>query len=133
MNAPYWTDPDGTLHEMYSAFIVIANQTFGTLSYDSGRADLRWHRCSYAFFCRHCGEIWARIVANNSDGEQQAFCIKEVACERHQDYWNIPGSLLVDHLERLLNDLPPEAVRRELLVHLNHAAKEIENESKVSS
>lgn len=116
--SPWWTDPDGTLHEIYTGYIFVGNQLLGELSYDSGRSDLRWHRCSYAMFCRTCGEVWARIVMHNSYGEQQAFTPVEVACEQHKDPWNVPGSLLANHLDHLLNDLPPEALVREFRIHL---------------
>lgn len=132
-NPLYWTAADGTLHETYSAFIVVADQAFGGFSYDSGRTDLCWHRCSYAFFCPHCGEVWGRIVAANSAGEQQRFRVREVACAQHADYWNIPGSLLTDHLENLLKDLPPEAIVREFEVHLTNAEKELDNEQATSN
>ena len=56
---------------------------------------------------------------SNSRGEQQAFTPIEVACEKHPDHWNTPGSLLANHLERLIDSLPPEAIRREFHLHLN--------------
>ena len=114
MSTPWWTDPDGTLHEIYTGQIYIGNKHFGPISYDSGRRDLLWHRCSYAFFCRVCGEVWARIVMFNSRGEQQAFEPVCVSCKEHSDLWNVPGSLLANHLDRLLDSLPPEVLRREL-------------------
>ena len=116
----WWHDPDGTLHEIYTGYIFVGNKMLGEIQYDSGRSDLRWHRCSYAMFCRHCGEVWARIVMHESlRGEQQAFDPVIVACPKHPDYWNVPGSLLANHLEYLIDDLPPEAIKREFEIHLN--------------
>ena len=118
-NAP-WTDPDGTFHEIYTGYLFVGSDLLGELTYDSGRRDLGWHRCSYAMFCPHCGEIWARLVMHNSRGEQCYFEVQRVSCERHPDWWNVPGSMLVGHLEHLLADLPPDAVKREFAIHLNY-------------
>ena len=114
----HWHDDEGGLHEVYNGVVLVGNRMLGELSYDSGRADLLWHRCSYAFFCRECGEVWARIVMQNSRGEQQDFEPVIVSCETHRDFWNIPGSLLTGHLGHLLNSLPPEAIVREFQIHL---------------
>ena len=125
MSNLFWTDPDGTLHEIYSGYIFVGNTLLGEISYDSGRSDLNWHRCSYALFCPHCGEIWARFAMQDSRGNHQSFEAIRVACIKHPDPWNIPGSLLANHLERLLESLPPAAVRREFEVHLNYIEKEL--------
>ena len=121
----HWHDSDGTLHEIYSGYIFVGNDLLGEISYDSGRADLRWSRCSYAMFCPFCGDVWARIVMRDSSGYQQSFDAVRVACVKHPDPWNIPGSLLANRLEYLLESLPPAAVKREFEVHLNHFEKEL--------
>ena len=118
MASQIWTDEDGTLHEIYTGYIFVGNKMLGEISYDSGRSDLRWRRCSYALFCRFCGEVWARIVMHDTGRVQQTFEPIKVACENHPDQWNIPGSLLADHLEHLLDSLPPEALIREFQLHL---------------
>ena len=120
----HWTTPDGTLHEVYSGAIFVGNRYFGPISYDSGRSDLRWERGSLAYFCETCGEIWARVVMQDSEGKQKYFTIVRVACEKHHDWWNVAGSLLAGHYQYLLDDLPPEAVKRELFIHAAQAAKE---------
>lgn len=119
---PHWTTPDGTLHEIYHGHIFVGNRLLGEISYDSGRPDLRWKRCSYAMFCKACGEIWARVVMNNSRGEQQSFDLIHAACEHHPDPWDVPGTLLVNHLEYLLDLLPPEALIREFQLHMKELA-----------
>lgn len=118
----WWTTPDGILHEIYTGEIFVGNRYLGSLSYDSGRADLRWHRCSYAFFCRQCGDVWGRLVMRNAAGEQQPFDPVVVSCEQHADFWNLPGSLLANHLEHLLDSLPPEALVREFQIHIKELA-----------
>ena len=122
MASQIWTDEDGTLHEIYTGYIFVGNKMLGEISYDSGRSDLRWHRCSYALFCRFCGEVWARIVMHDTGRVQQTFEPIKIACENHPDQWNIPGSLLADHLEHLLDSLPPEALIREFQLHLREIA-----------
>lgn len=120
-----WHDSNNTLHEIYTANIFINNSHFGEFTYDSGRGDLLWHRCSYAFFCPHCGDIWGRIVAADPRGVVQSFEVVIVACEDHHDFWEVPGSLLVRHIEKLLDDLPPKVVKREFEVHLKHLERKI--------
>ena len=118
----WWHDPEGTLHEIYTGYIFAGNKMLGEIQYDSGRSDLRWHRCSYALFCRQCGGVWGRIVVSNSRGEQQSFEPVIVSCEKHPDYWNVPGSFLANHLEHLLDSMPPEALVREFQIHLREVA-----------
>jgi hypothetical protein len=60
----------------------------------------------------------------DSDQKQKAFTIVRVACEKHHDWWETPGSLLAGHYQYLLDDLPPEAVRREFFIHTAAAVKE---------
>jgi len=55
---------------------------------------------------------------SDSRGDQQAFEVMGVSCEKHPDYWNVPGSLLAEHLEYLLDSLPPEALVREFQIHM---------------
>jgi len=121
-------DKDGTLHELYSGAIFVGQKYLGPILYDSGRSDLRWERRSLAYFCEDCGEIWARIVMQDSEGKPRHFRVICVACERHIDHWNIAGSLLVGHYECLLDDLPLETVRRELFIHMAQAIKESQHE-----
>ena len=124
---PFTTDPDGTLHETYSAEYFLHGTYLGGLQYDSGRSDLGWHRSSVAFFCPTCGDTWARMVVTASEGRACHFDVERVGCERHFDLWNIPGSTLVGRLEGLVEDLPPALLRREFEVHLRWAEKELES------
>ena len=59
---------------------------------------------------------------NDFRGEQQDFDAITVACEKHPDHWNLPGSLLANHLEYLLDSLPPEALIREFQIHMKELA-----------
>ena len=120
-----WTDGDGTLHEIYTGAVIVHGDYLGPISYDSGRADLRWQRSSLAYFCPKCGEVWARIAMSDSRGVQQDFLCIHVACEKHGSTWHVPGSLLVDHVQYLLDAFPPDALRWEFKVQLINALKEI--------
>ena len=120
-----WVTPDNTLHEFYTGSIFVGNSFLGTFRYDSGRSDLLYYRESFAFFCPECGDVWGRIAAKNSSGKACSFHCMTVACLRHHDYWNIPGSILVNQLVNMLDLLPPEALIREFQIHLAHTEKEL--------
>lgn len=119
----HWLDGDGTLHEIYSGAILVNGEFLGEISYDSGRSDLRWQRSSLAYFCPKCGDVWGRLAMSDSRGVQQSFLCVHVSCEKHSSDWHVPGTLLVDHAERLFEDFPPNAVAREFRLHLTHALK----------
>ena len=58
----------------------------------------------------------------DSQGRQKSFKALRVSCEKHHDWWNVAGSLLSGHYEYLLNDLPPDAIKREFKIHLKELA-----------
>ena len=120
-----WITPDNTVHEFYTGSIFVGNSFLGTVCYDSGRSDLLYYRDSFAFFCPDCGDIWGRIAAKNSSGKACRFRCMMVACSRHPDHWNIPGSILASQLINMLDILPPEALVREFQIHLTHIEKEL--------
>ena len=120
MNEAY-VDDEGTLHEWYTAQIYVHGEHLGEVIYDSGRADLRWHRSSSAFFCRHCGEVWAKLAAIDSRGKLAIYDSWYVACEKHPDPWNIPGSILANSCINLLNLMPDAVIRREFNLLLEQA------------
>ena len=94
---PY-VDPDGTLHEEYTAEILLRTDAdwveLGEVVYDAGARFLSWPRFGFACFCPHCGEVWAQVRAHNSRGVEQRYEPVVVSCERHLDPWEVPGSLL---------------------------------------
>jgi len=120
-----WTDPDGTLHEIYTGTLIAEGEFLGQFSYDSGQAAYKWDRNSLAYFCPQCGEIWGRVVATNARGEQQLFRIIASSCPRHHDHWGVPGSFLRESFEGRLDDLPAEALQREFQIHLNYFEKQL--------
>lgn len=100
------------------------------------------HARSHAFFCATCGEIWARIVT--PEGPTWCNCAPcashsaALACESA----DFPGTLLgifdraalAPRLDwvRTLDYLPPDALQREFLLHLNILRKR-EQESQEST
>ena len=121
----HWVTPDGTWHEFYTGSIFVGNSFLGSFRYDSGRADLLYYRESFAFFCPECGDVWGRIAAKSSLGRPLFFRAVPVACARHHDWWNVPGSILANQLEHVIDLLPPEALIREFQIHLAYAEKEL--------
>jgi len=107
---PYWTDADGTMHEIYTANIFIENAWYGSFQYDSGRADIRWHRSGFAYFCFSCGDIWARVVVTDSNNNSQGFTLCPARCEKHGD-----GSLLQPLLTPLWELFPEPFMRKEFI------------------
>jgi len=113
-----WVDEDGTFHEWYTALIFINQQYLGQFKLDPGaHSALGYRRSGIAYYCRFCGQVWARIVFSNSNGEQQTLDVESVGCEKHSDQWNQRGSLLAGRLENLLPLLPEAVVKREFIIH----------------
>ena len=116
----WWQDPDGTLHEWYHAAIFLADGThLGDFEIDPGaHPELHWRRSGLAYYCPHCGEVWARIVFWESGGRQALLDAFTVSCEQHPDPWEVAGSLLHSTIEDIIDLLPEPAVRRELGIYL---------------
>jgi hypothetical protein len=120
-----WHDPDGTLHEIYTASVIADGVFLGQFTYDSGRRDLAWPRHGWAYFCRQCGSVWAVISASSPSGYKVSFEPVIATCKDHYDQWDVPGTLLHLPVLLLLPDLPLEVVQREFELHLNHFEKEL--------
>lgn len=122
MNELAWTDPAGTRHERCQLFFVSAG---ASVAFNPGEhPEMRWPRSGWALYCHWCGEIWDRVAMLDSRGVQLPLTCISVACRKHPDSWNVPGSLLAGELEHLLNYLPLELLRREFEVHLQYLAGE---------
>jgi len=118
-------DSLGTFHEKYSVIVLLGNNVGGQFSFDPGAwPRLRYRRTGVAYFCPHCGDIWARLVFTDSRGVQMPFDVERVACAKHPDSWNTAGSLLASGLEALVELLPSDVLKRELELHI----KELQNE-----
>lgn len=87
---------------------------------------------SYLFVCPECGDFWAAVrIPAREYFPLRAPCIKHEWCER------VPGSILAELPARwtgpmaynlTLEGVPSAILARELLLHLNHYEKGIENE-----
>lgn len=115
-DALFWTDADGTAHERCQLLFVSTGES---VDFDPGAQPLmRWPRSGWAFYCPVCVEIWERIIQLDSRGQQRASIVLSVACAKHTDSWNLPGSILAGELEHLLPLLPEGIARREFALHL---------------
>lgn len=117
------TDEDGTLHELYRAAVFVGGECLGEFGFDSGLPHLRWRRTGIAYFCPACGDIWARLVFWESDGQQSLLDCERISCENHEDQWEVPGSLIFSGIEGLVELLPEAALRREIEVHMRYMEK----------
>lgn len=117
---PIWVDEtSGILHELCTVHVVVGNSLLASFELDPGAwPSLGYRRDSVSFFCPSCGDIWGRLVFVNSKGQQQRFEVVTVACERHPDAWQVPGSLLAGRLEALVHLYPRPVLERELKIYL---------------
>jgi len=102
---------------MPHGYIICEDRYLGEFRYATQAAD-SWGWMSRAYFCKHCGEIWARRIVLDKKDQPFYFRAIEVACRNHPDFWSIPGSLLADELTYNLNELSREVLEHELDVHL---------------
>jgi hypothetical protein len=71
---------------------------------------------SIAWFCTTCGEVWARMVADNAE-----FRVYSAPCPKHPRFRSIPaGSIWLPWDAQHNEALPPEVIRREFDIHLAH-------------
>lgn len=122
-DANWYTDKDGTMHDQWKVSIFADGQYWGSFIYDPGNyPGLGWNRQSIAFFCPSCGDTWGRLAY---EGRHKApWRVESVACRKHYDQWNIPGSILSARMDELLPLLPDMAVAREFQLHLAHCERE---------
>lgn len=73
------------------------------------------------FFCPHCGDVWARVLEEGRYHQGYA-----VGCSKHS-HWDVPGSLWLSWDSNWNAALPPDAIRREFLLTLDHWSRENEN------
>lgn len=122
MSQGWWTDQAGTAHEDCKLLFASTSEF---VPFDPGaHPEMRWPRKGWAFFCQECGDVWERIAQIGHDGRPKAFDILSVACARHRDAWNVPGSVLAGELEGLLPLLPEQMLRREFEVHAANYERE---------
>lgn len=120
--AGIWVDKAGTRHETFQLLTFIGSDFLGQTAFDGGNyPSLRYLRFGLAYFCPSCGDIWARLVVVDGGGRQREFESRRVSCLKHPDLWEMPGSLLAIGLDDLLHLLPPAALQREFMIHLDRS------------
>jgi len=87
-------------------------------SYTPFKCELNHHnstRQSVAYFCPHCGEVWARLVSDRSKADWIAY---HVGCDRCEqpNLFAPAGSLLLSFDTLLESSLPLALLRREVLL-----------------
>lgn len=81
------------------------------------------HMNSYVYLCPECGEVWARSVA---DIPGTRWWARHVPCPKHEPkgaFYEIPGSLWFGGERSYDESFPPELLRREVRLHLDHAER----------
>lgn len=117
-----WIDDSGTLHEKCKLLFLVGNDLISEGDYDPGMApELGYRRVGVVYICQHCGQPWGHAVVLDSKGVQMPFEVDRVACEKHPDQHEIPGSLLSGYRNHgYLTLLSPRALKREFVVHHQH-------------
>ena len=93
-----------------------------------GRSIVSETPCSLAFFCRSCGDIWARIVSTDAATRViNTWQVRQVPCKNHtpvgvEDWETCPGSVLNNFVRwefvgMLSKANCIEALSREMLVY----------------
>ena len=83
--------------------------------------EVRWN-FSYALYCGRCGEIWARFLHDRAEYTQ----LSHHPCRKHGGGELGCHSAWFDMPTRFEEDWPPEAIRYEFDVLIEHALKEME-------
>lgn len=87
---------------------------------------------SVAYFCPHCGEVWARAVTTNGNGQVQKWEIGGGHCRLHPgpSPYTVPGSLLLawepEYNALLLSC--PDVVKWEFDRHMEFIERRIAND-----
>lgn len=88
---------------------------------------------SYAYFCTHCGNVWARCPVTDSNGFQNKWQVQGGCCPENENEspFVVPGSLLIswepDYNSALLSC--PDIVRWEMERHMEFIERRIANDS----
>lgn len=122
MSEKLWVDDAGTMHELCTIMFVVGNDILGIREVDPGEMpDIGYRRGGTVYVCATCGQAWGWIIMVDSKGQQTPFAeIARIACEKHHDPYEIPGSLLGGYRNHAyLRHLTPMAAKREFIIHHN--------------
>lgn len=104
---------------------------------------------SMLLVCSTCGEVWGRVLVEDSAGQVVPWEPDSVPCEQHQevtwrDWGTIPGSMISRFFSRartcsspltqpsyawanVFEHIPDELLKLEFKIHLDYFSKEIES------
>lgn len=107
---------------MPAGYIIAEEQYLGEYTFRGPRR-FNTDGDSSAYFCRQCGEVWARRILLDSEGQPLPFRVYYSVCRNHVDDWTISGALTTDTFNPELQNLSEEFIRREFEVLLTYYEK----------
>lgn len=72
---------------------------------------------SKAFFCEHCGEVWARVVSTEGTKHFAVYSMGCAKCRNPYRFMNPPGSIWMDWDKDWQDAMPKAVLQRELRLH----------------
>lgn len=106
---------------MFPQHFIIEGRHLGTaMRRSESREDGARVPLSLAFFCRVCGDLWAKCPVEASPGKPSAWICYNVDCRKHQKPGGVavPGSLHLSWDDEFSSSFPLEVVRWEFDRHL---------------
>ena len=73
----------------------------------------------FAFFCHHCGKMWASCPISNEDHKGIWHVIHAICGNHPKATFTIPGSMWKPGYVDLINAFSPEVLKRELFLHMD--------------
>jgi hypothetical protein len=79
---------------------------------------------SFAFFCPHCADLWARCPVGDYNGTDRDWMVWTMACRKHPSRtFSVAGSLYLAWEKSFSDSFPPELLAWELDRHLDYAER----------
>lgn len=79
---------------------------------------------SLLFYCRLCGDVFARAIIEDSERPAQAWqsirCVCRKCRPRYPSMYEVPGSLWLSYDDNYLKALPGPVLEHEVKVHFEH-------------
>jgi hypothetical protein len=102
--------------------VQIEDWSYGTMQLEGDFRHGEWAPpCSLAYFCPHCGRVWAKISVVSRPYFVWCVCCERCAGVSH--LLEVAGSLWLSW-DRTFNEaLPTSVLRREFEIHCKHADK----------
>lgn len=109
--------------ERYSVDLFVEDKYFGTIFRGPRMSDATAFRPdSILHYCFRCGTVFARFIVQDQSGTPSRFLAMAGCCRKcDSDFlYRVPGSIWLGYDPYFMDLLPPELLRQELLLHLNH-------------